>query len=128
MKTKIDPADTTFSQYIRLRDMQCAKCHSRVELNDSGMPASHQNSHYWSRGNESTRFDEKNCDTLCFACHQQWGGKDRREYESFKRKQLGAEAYKILEVKAHTPTKKDRKLSLKHAKQLIKTLNYGERL
>ena len=120
MKVKIDVADKIFSQYIRLRDMKCVRCGSRVELNDKGMPVSHQNSHYFSRGKENTRFEFLNCDTLCFFCHQKWGGDERDEYKAFKIKQLGEEGFKRLDVQAHTLTKKDRKLSLLIAKQLLK--------
>ncbi len=66
---KRDKADTVFSQYIRLRDMECRRCHSPVQLNDKGMPVSHQASHYMGRGKENTRFNELNVDTLCGGCH-----------------------------------------------------------
>ncbi len=122
MKIKIDPADTAFSQYIRLRDMKCVRCGSQVGLNDKGLPNTHQNSHYFSRGRENTRFDPQNCDTLCAACHWMWGGERREEYKEFKIKQLGLEGFKRLDVKAHTPGKKDRKLSLLLARELLKTL------
>lgn len=35
-KIKIDAADKAFSIWIRLRDMECVKCHSSVRLNDKG--------------------------------------------------------------------------------------------
>ncbi len=122
MKIRIDQADKVFSQFIRLRDGECMRCGSRVELNNNGMPITHQNSHYFSRGREGTRFDPQNCDCLCYGCHVRWGGDEREDYKDFKIKQLGLEEFKRLDVKAHTPGKKDRKLSLLLARELLKTL------
>lgn len=122
MNIKIDRADIVFSHYIRLRDGRCVGCGMAVEFNDKGLPVSLQNSHYWSRGNEGTRFDPLNCDTLCFACHKRWGGDYRNEYKAFKIKQLGQREYNALEVRAHTYCKKDRKLSLMYAKELLKII------
>jgi hypothetical protein len=97
MKIKILKEDKVFSQFIRLRDKKCVRCGSRVEFNNDGMPISHQCSHYWGRGNWSTRFDEENADTLCFACHRLWGGDYRDMYKAYKVKQLGDKKYKELE-------------------------------
>lgn len=110
MKIKICPADKYFSQWIRLRDKQCVRCHSKVEFNEQGLPISHQASHFWGRGKESTRFEPDNVDTLCMACHMKWGGDDREEYKAFKIKQLGLQRYKSLDVQAHTLCKKDREM------------------
>lgn len=66
---KRDKADTVFSQWIRLRDGECRRCHSSVRLNDKGLPVSHQASHFMGRKKEATRFDPENVDTLCGACH-----------------------------------------------------------
>ena len=119
MKIKIYKEDSLFSQFIRLRDKKCVRCFSRVEFNDNGMPVTHQCSHYWGRGAWGTRHDPFNCDTLCFACHRLWGGDERREYEKFKRKQLGEKEYLKLQLRAHTPAKKDRKLALLYVNQLL---------
>lgn len=122
MRIRIDQADKIFSQYVRLRDMRCMRCYSPVELNDKGLPVSHQNSHYFSRGRENTRFEPLNCDTLCMACHMRWGGDDKEGYRNFKIRQLGEEGFKRLDVQAHTLTRKDRKMALLKAKELLKTL------
>ena len=121
MKITIDKADKTFSQYIRLRDKKCMRCYSPVEINED-LPVTHQNSHYFSRGRENTRFDTENCDTLCMACHMIWGGDDKEGYRNFKIKQLGEEGFKRLDVRAHTLTKKDRKLALLKAKALLNSI------
>lgn len=124
MKIRIDPADTAFSQYIRLRDGRCVRCGSKVELNAKGMPITHQCSHYWSRGRESVRFEPLNCDTLCYGCHQLWGHGDQRDkYKEFKIKQLGDEGFKRLDIQAHSLKKKDRKLELIKWKQALKNMS-----
>ncbi len=122
MKIKIDQADKVFSQYIRLRDKQCVRCHSQVVLNDSGLPISHNASHFFGRGHETTRFCPENVDTLCFPCHQKWGGDEREAYRAFKTIQLGKDGFKKLQISAEMVGKKDRKSALIYAKHLLKNL------
>ncbi len=120
---KRDPADIAFSQYIRLRDTKCQRCGSLVRINlETGMPVSHHNSHFWSRGKESTRFDESNCDTLCYGCHHIWEKDERKIYEAFKIKQLGQNEFNKLDFRAHHTVKKDRKMALIVAKELLKDI------
>jgi hypothetical protein len=121
MKIKIFPADKVFSRYIRSRDRKCVRCGSRVEFNEKGLPVSHQNSHYWGRRNWSVRYDPENCDTLCMFCHFKWGSDQRRDYEAFKRKQLGETAYRKLEIRSQMYAKRDHKLALLYVKELLKT-------
>lgn len=122
MNIKIRQEDKLFSQYIRTRDRKCVNCKTWVVFNEEGNPLTHQCSHYWSRRNEGTRFDPLNCDTLCFSCHQKWGGDYRDEYTAFKKKQLGEKGYNDLRLRAHLYYKKDRKLALMYVKELLKTL------
>lgn len=122
MKIKIDPADTAFSIFIRLRDRRCVRCGSPVRFNDEGKPISHQCSHYYGRGQESTRCEPDNCDTLCHGCHVYWGGQGREDYRNFKLKQLGQDRFDSLMVQAKTYCKKDRKLALIKARALIQSL------
>lgn len=68
-KVTRDPADDAFSQWIRLRDKECRRCHSKVRFNGKGLPVSHQASHYKGRRKENSRFDPDNVDTLCGGCH-----------------------------------------------------------
>jgi hypothetical protein len=110
MKIKIDKADTQFSYYIRLRDKRCVRCGSQVRFNIGGYPNSHENSHYQSRGHEATRFDPENCDTLCYACHANWGSRDKEGYRNFKIKQLGQEGFDALILRSNQRFKKDREL------------------
>jgi hypothetical protein len=80
-KLKLDPADKVFSQYIRLRDKKCKRCHSPVQFNAQGLPISHQASHFQGRGKENTRFDPSNVDTLCGGCHQYFTANPGEHYE-----------------------------------------------
>lgn len=120
---KLDPADVVFSQYIRLRDMKCMRCCSPVQLNDKGLPTTHQCSHYFGRTRETVRFDPENCDTLCHGCHRFWEKEDREAYRDFKIKQLGQERFDRLVVRANLTGKKDRKMALLSAKAMLKSLS-----
>ena len=103
MRIKLDKADRIFSLYIReLNGWRCQRCSSDSE--------SLQNSHYFGRAKEGTRFDTDNCDALCFACHQYWGSTDREAYREYKIKQLGEDGFKLLQARAYGFCKKDRKL------------------
>lgn len=119
---KIDLADKTFSQFIRLRDRKCVRCSSPVKFNAKGLPISHHASHYFGRGRENTRCDPANVDCLCHGCHVYWGSNDKEGYRNFKLKQLGEKRFNDLSIRAETYKKKDRKLSLVIAKQLLKDL------
>ena len=119
MKIKTDKADKVFSQVIRLRDRKCVRCGSPVKFNDKGLPVSHQNSHYFGRGRESTRFHLYNCDTLCYGCHRIWGSDDKEGYRAFKIKQLGEDGFNLLTILANTTVKKDRKMAFIVANELL---------
>lgn len=108
MKIKIRKADKEFSLYIRKRDGKCIRCQKTESL---------QNSHFWGRARENTRFDPDNCDTLCFRCHQYLGGDGREEYIELKKRQLGEFNYNRLKLRAFTYKKKDDKLILLWLKQ-----------
>ena len=122
MKIKIDKPDLIFSQFIRKRDKACCRCGSPVRFNAKGLPISHQCSHYFGRGQESTRFDPDNADCLCHACHVLWGSRDREDYRFFKIKQLGQNGFNSLLVRSKKLVKKDRKLSLIRVKALFDTI------
>jgi len=119
-RIKLCKADSEFSLFVRERDLwTCNRCHKRYPPGSIGL----QCSHYWGRGKESTRFDPENCDALCTGCHNLWGhGDEREQYKAFKIKQLGQNGYNILEMRAHTLGRKDRKLALVVAKALRQEL------
>ncbi len=121
MNIKIDKADKIFSQYIRIRDKECLRCGSSVLFDAKGIPKSHQCSHYWGRGRESTRFEPDNCITLCFYCHRKWGhGDERDEYKEFMIKRLGQKRFDTLAVQANTYCKKDREMAYLTIKKTIR--------
>lgn len=123
MKITTCKADTVFSQYARLRDKECVRCHSKVQLNDKGLPISHQASHFYSRGKQNTRFEPDNIDCLCYGCHNLWGhGDEKVNYIEYKIKQLGQRRYDSLKIQSNTYCKKDYALALIIAKELLKTV------
>ena len=113
-------ADDLFSKYIRARDnYTCQRCHRYFE-NGIGL----DNSHYWGRGNQTTRYDPDNCDALCRGCHEYAGSGDGRDdwYTPFKKKQLGEQRYNALMVRAHQTGKKDETLARLYVRGLIREL------
>lgn len=121
MKIRLDPADVVFSRYIRLRDGKCMRCGKQGTGPDGIVGL--QCSHYFGRGRENTRFDDRNCTSLCFGCHRIWGSDDREGYRNFMIQWLGEEEFFNLTVRAQLYAKKDRKLSLIYAKSLLNSLN-----
>lgn len=107
MKIKIRRADKVFSEYIRSRDnWTCQRCQKKYPEGSQGLHCSH----YWSRRNESTRFEPDNCIALCYGCHMLWGHGDERDlYKMFMINKLGLKRFKTLDVQAHTYQKKDDK-------------------
>lgn len=95
-------ADNKHSLLIRERDKKCLRCGSTENLT---------NSHFWSKGCSSTRFDDENCITLCYRCHygaytltkdgfQGWEYEKSGAYRIFMIQRLGIEGYNALEVRA----------------------------
>ncbi len=121
-RAKIDVADTLFSKYVRLRDKKCIKCGKKGEPNKDGLEiVGLENSHYWSRGKEATRFELDNCVTLCKYHHNYLGhGDGREEYREIMIQRLGEERFKTLKLQAHTYKKKDRKLERMIWRQKLK--------
>ncbi len=116
-KTKIDKADQVFSLYIReLAEWKCEYCGKDYSDNHQGL----NTSHYFSRGKEATRFDPDNANAFCFYHHQWLGhGDGRDEYKAFKIKQLGENGFKLLQARAFSRKKKDRKMSFIIIKALL---------
>lgn len=117
-KIKRDKADTVFSQYIRLRDRECRRCHSPVQLNDKGLPISHQASHFMSRRKENTRFDESNVDTLCGGCHQYFTANPAEHYQ-WQVKMKGQNLVDLLIFRSNLPKKKDRQMDFLYWKERL---------
>jgi hypothetical protein len=118
-KIKLDKADTVFSQYIRLRDGECRRCHSPVQFNEKGLPISHQASHFQGRGKEPTRFDEQNVDCLCSGCHQYLTANPGEHY-MWQVSMKGQAAVDAIILRSNTYMKKDRQLAYMYWKQRLK--------
>ncbi len=128
--TKIRPADTKFSIYVRMRDRKCAfgvRCIPREltnwdtgELDIRGL----QCCHFIGRRNEAVRFDPENGDAGCPKCHD-WIDKTpegQRWHKAFKIKQLGEKGFALLQLRANTKGNKDDKLTMLYIKQLMSEL------
>jgi len=96
-RARIDKYDRVFSKFIRTRaKWKCTRCGKQYHPPTSGL----HNSHYVTRGAWATRYDEENCDALCYGCHQYFGGHTgtdgKDKYKEFKIAQLGQEGYDSL--------------------------------
>lgn len=108
-KIKIRPSDSLFSQWIRLRDGECRRCHSPVEYNAKGLPVSHQASHFQGRGKEATRFDPENVDTMCGGCHMYLGAYPAEHY-MWQVKTKGQQAVDAIVLRSNQYKKRDDKM------------------
>lgn len=122
-KIKIDRADQAFSQWIRLRDKRCKRCHSKVEFNAAGLPVTHQASHFQGRGKENTRFDPDNVDTLCWGCHQYFTANPAEHYQ-WQVQEKGQALVDDIVLRSSFYKKKDRKLELIYWTNKLK-LDFG---
>jgi nitrate/TMAO reductase-like tetraheme cytochrome c subunit len=118
---KIDKADKVFSQWIRLRDRECRRCHSPVRLNEKGLPISHQASHFKGRRKEATRFEPLNVDTLCGGCHAYFT-ENPAEHEAWQVQMKGQKIVDQLILLSNTYKKKDRELEYLYWKQELSTV------
>lgn len=116
---KLDKADTAFSIYIRTRDKwTCQNCGGRYAPGDRGIHCSH----YFGRTRESTRFDQINCDALCFHCHEHFDKESPEDHREWKIKRIGEKEFKKLRMRADGYVKKDRKMAYLIAKKLLDNL------
>ena len=121
MKIRINPLDTLFSQYIRLRAIKlvhgCERCLTG-KVDYKGL----QCSHFFGRAKKSVRWDEDNAAGLCFGCHQYLGSHPLEHTEWFKSR-LG-EKFDLLQARARTPTRYiDRKAIEIYYKAKIEAIN-----
>lgn len=116
MKIKIDPLDTLFSKYIRLRAKgYCEYCGTYKGFKYL------QCSHFHGRRSKATRWHEDNCAALCFACHQKLGEDPLLHTEWFK-KRLG-EKFEALKIQARTIYKPDLKAIELYLKKRLEELD-----
>ena len=103
MKIRIDPLDTLFSQYIRLRAIQrvhgCERCLTwKADYKEL------QCSHYHKRRKKSVRWDEQNCNGFCFGCHQYFE-ENRDEYIAWLQQHLGEREFDMLLGRMRVPAR-----------------------
>lgn len=115
-RIKIDPADRLWSLYVRVKaGWECQRCHKRYPEGARGL----ENSHFWGRKNEATRFDEENCYCLCTGCHGYFTA-NPHEHREWVYKRLGKQRYDLLTLRANSVKKKDRKMELLRIRALFK--------
>lgn len=115
-RIKIDQADRLWSLYVRTRaGWKCQRCSRQYQEGERGL----ENSHFFGRRNEATRFDGENCWSLCTGCHGYFTANphDHRDWVLSK---LGKPRYDLLVLKANSYHKKDRKMSLIIVRELFK--------
>ena len=123
-KAKIFPSDSAWSKYIRTRDnWTCQRCHKKYEPPTTALHCSH----FWSRGNWSVRFDEDNCEALCYGCHSYLGGRPTEHHEYYLDK-LGEERFEDLRKRKNDHKSGSRKYYLskefrKKIKEKMEALN-----
>jgi hypothetical protein len=124
MATRIFPADRAFSNFIRERDgWTCQRCGREYPPPTSAL----HNSHFFSRGKWSTRFDPENCMALCYGCHRFMDKHIESEYKPFKIERIGEDAFSALSIRAYTPGKSNywKTMSYKEATELFANYSRG---
>ena len=97
--------DVVFSDYIRYRDnWTCQRCHKKYVPPTNALHCSH----FFSRGKWSVRFDEENCEALCYGCHSHLGG-NPIEHMMHKQFMLGSKQLEVLRRKANKALKSGEK-------------------
>lgn len=125
-KIKLDPADIAFSNYIRRKAKYICEKDGTVCRIDGKWVVKMDASHYWSRGRENVRFDERNVHALCSTCHKRMGGHTKNEngeYDLWMKELLGEVEFDRLKIDANIYKKRDRKMSLIIVKEMIKALD-----
>ena len=119
-RVKLRPADVLFSKYIRERaGWRCEYCNKDMSDRKQYL----QNSHYYGRGKESTRFDPDNCMALCSYCHNKLGHGDKRdEYKRIMINKLGEKGFDLLTLRSNTTQKKDDEMTKIYIKKLLSEL------
>lgn len=96
-KIKIRPVDTLYSKYVR-RNGVCEICgRSDIKL---------EAAHYFSRGKEATRFDDRNVHCICFTCHRE-SHEGKPVYKNFMISEYGQDGLDKLEYDSNQYCKKD---------------------
>jgi hypothetical protein len=106
---KTRAVDRNYSRYIRRRGA-CEIC-GRTDIKLEA-------AHYFSRGKEAVRFDERNVHCLCYVCHKT-SHEDKNYYKDWMIKKYGQTKFNILEFESNGYCKKDDKLNKIIIKELL---------
>ena len=87
---KIKYLDFLMRRYILLRDKYCQRC---------GTPYNLECAHCFRRGHMNTRYDDRNCMTLCTKCHFYLDTHPKEKKEFFKAR-LCEQAFDLLRARA----------------------------
>ena len=107
MRVKIRQSDKLFSQYLRKKRGYKCEYDGRFFEGGIGLTVSH----FHGRRKESVRFDEENCDILCFV-HHQYFEENPLEYVGWKKKRMSEQAFKLLTIRAESYKKRDDKMDV----------------
>src|SRR5262245_25089198 len=119
---KLRRTDILFSQWLRKKRGYRCDYDGQFFPEGRGLEVSH----FFSRRNESVRFDEENCDVFCRKIHRYFE-QHKTEYEQWKASRMSPVAYARLILRAHHSVKRDDKLTMLWLKQEMKNLNEGIR-
>ncbi len=109
----------TRKNILKRDNYTCQRCGSKHKPNSGGLHCSH----YFGRARKSVRWDERNCDSLCYGCHMIWGSKDKEGYREFMIQKLTQKGFDQLTKDANTTrkwTKEEIKKLRKHFREKIK--------
>lgn len=125
-KLKRNATDAVFSDYVRERaGWKCERCKKE--------PKHLECSHFYSRANKSTRWDEDNAACLCFKCHQYFTQYPAEHVEWFYKK-LGDRKYEELKKRYNSIYKdicmdeKTIRLNLRLKIRELKNKTFGARI
>lgn len=121
-KIKIRKTDRDYSKYIRTKaDWKCEMCGRDCSYDKSKL----ENSHYFGRARETTRFDDRNCHALCKPCHRKTH-ENKEYYSLWIKKKLGHTEFQRLALLSNQVGKRDDVMQNIINKQLLKELENGQ--
>ena len=102
------PSDILWSKYIRTRDnWTCQRCNKKYNPPTSALHCSH----FHGRGVWTTRFDEDNCEALCYGCHNFLGSRPVEHLEH-KIAVIGKRRVNALQIRKNKPIAGAKKMFL----------------
>lgn len=115
---KVTSADRWFSLYIRTRDgWRCCRCGKEYTPPTQALHCSH----FKGRGKHSTRLDERNCNALCYGCHQYFTSQPDEHY-AWQVERKGQELVDELTQLSNKPKKLDIKAEAKYWRERLAEL------